>query len=336
MKIIVEENIPFIKGVLENVGDVTYLSTPAIDADAVREADAMFVRTRNRCNAEMLEGSNVKFVATATIGLDHIDCRWCRENGIYAVNAPGCNAPAVAQYVMAAILATGLDPREVTLGVVGAGHVGKIVVAWGRSLGMEVLVNDPPRALAEGPEGFVSLDEIAERCNVVTFHTPLTKEGAFASWHLCDMDFVSKLRRRPLLINAARGAVCCTAALIQGLDSGVIGNVAIDCWEGEPDNISLELMKRAAIATSHIAGYSMEGKIRATAMTLDSFTRYFGLPQLLPTVAVPAAAPEKVTEAMIHESYDIMADDRAFRADPGGMERLRDTYALRSEPRRPE
>lgn len=335
MKIIVEENIPFIKGVLENVGEVTYLSSPAIDADAVRDADALFVRTRNRCNAAMLEGSRVRFIATATIGLDHIDCRWCRENGIHAVNAPGCNAPAVAQYVMAAILASGLDPRDVTLGVVGAGHVGRIVVAWGRSMGMEVLVNDPPRELAEGPEGFTDLDSIAERCNVITFHTPLTTEGPFASRHLCGMDFVSKLRRRPLIINAARGAVCLTEALVKGLDSGVIGKAAIDCWEGEPDNIPLELMKRAAIATSHIAGYSMEGKIRATAMALDAFTRHFGLPRLLPTVAVPAAAPETVTEDMIRGSYDIMADDRAFRADPGGMERLRDTYALRSEPRRP-
>ncbi len=331
MNIIVEENIPFIRGVLESAGTVTYLPSAAIAADTVRHADALFVRTRNRCNATMLTGSSVKFIATATIGLDHIDREWCAANGITAVNAPGCNAPAVAQYVMAAILACGLEPSEVTLGIVGCGHIGRIVEAWGRSMGMDVLVNDPPRALAEGPGGFVSLDEIAARANVVTFHTPLSASGPYPTRHLLNRAFVDSLARSPLVINAARGAVADTAALLHGLDSGRIGRVAIDCWEGEPENISTELMDRAAIATSHIAGYSLEGKIRATAMCLDSFCRRFNLPKLLPTVPVPPDAPAAVTPQMIR-AYDIMADDRAFRAAPGSMETLRDTYRLRHEP----
>ena len=178
MKIIVEKNIPYIQGLLEPFGTVEYLSANEITADTVRDADALFVRTRTKCNAALLEGSRVKFIATATIGTDHIDLPYCREKGITVRNAPGCNAPAVAQYVFATIArwmeGKPMSPRELTLGVIGVGNVGKIIVRWARNLGFNVLECDPPRQRAEGGS-FVSLDEIARTADIITFHTPLNR-----------------------------------------------------------------------------------------------------------------------------------------------------------------
>ena len=195
MRIIVEANIPYIRGLLEKFGDVAYLPASGITADAVRRADALFVRTRTRCDASLLDGSSVKFVATATIGTDHIDLQWCRGAGIDVANAPGCNAPAVAQYVHAVIGSRfGGDVRGLTLGVVGVGHVGGIVARWGERLGMRVLRCDPPRQRREGGD-FVDLATVAREADVITFHTPLTSSGADATWHIADSRFLESLSR---------------------------------------------------------------------------------------------------------------------------------------------
>ena len=157
MKIVVEDKIPFIKGVLEPAGEVIYLPADRIDRKALFGADALFTRTRTRCDAALLDGTGVSFIATATIGTDHIDLDYCRNTGIAVSNAPGCNAPAVAQYVMAAVMAHyPATYRDMTIGVVGVGNVGRIVARWADGLGMKVLLCDPPRALAEGQAGFVS------------------------------------------------------------------------------------------------------------------------------------------------------------------------------------
>ena len=336
MKIVIDRNIPFAAGPLAEVAEVVSLPGVAISREALRDADALITRTRTRCDASTLADTAVSFVGTATIGTDHIDLPYCRDHGIEVANAPGCNAPAVAQWLMAAVsawLPEGKPLSDLTIGVVGAGHVGQIVIRWARGLGMNVLVCDPPRAEAEGASRaypYVSLDRIAAEADVITFHTPLTREGAHPTFHLADRAFLSALRRRPLLLNAARGPVADNAALVEALDSGLLSAVGIDCWEGEPA-ISDALLDRALVATPHIAGYSREGKIRATQMVLDALARHFSLPPL----AADAESPKPVAETVSPDTidYDILADSRALKAAPHDFELLRNTYPLRPESR---
>ena len=332
MKIIIEKNIPFIKGMLDNVAEVSYLAPDEINAAAMRDADALVTRTRTRCDASLLDGSKCRFIATATIGTDHIDLDYCRSHGITVKNAPGCNAPAVAQYVFAVIAALrGLD-TGFTLGVVGAGHVGSIIVNWAKEMGINTLVCDPPRADAEGKDGFTDIKEIARKCDVITFHTPMTRDGKYPTFHLLDRNLVDKMERKPLIINSARGPVTDTQALLYGLHSGKIGCAAIDCWENEP-GISPELLDLAAVATPHIAGYSREGKIRATRMSLDSLTSYFGLPKVEMAEKVPEGAATGVTLASVASSYNPLDDTEALKSSPESFEKLRNTYNYRDEAR---
>ena len=332
MKIIIEKNIPFIKGMLDNVAEVSYLAPDEINAAAMRDADALVTRTRTRCDASLLDGSKCRFIATATIGTDHIDLDYCRSHGITVKNAPGCNAPAVAQYVFAVIAKLrGLD-TGFTLGVVGAGHVGSIIVDWAKDMGINTLVCDPPRADAEGKEGFTDIEEIARKCDVITFHTPMTRDGKYPTFHLLDRNLVDKMERKPLIINSARGPVTDTQALLYGLHSGKIGCAAIDCWENEP-GISPELLDLAAVATPHIAGYSREGKIRATHMSLDSLTSHFGLPKVEMAEKVPEGAATGVTLASVASSYNPLDDTEALKSSPESFEKLRNTYNYRDEAR---
>lgn len=332
MKIIIEKNIPFIKGMLDNVAEVSYLAPDEINAAAMRDADALVTRTRTRCDASLLDGSKCRFIATATIGTDHIDLDYCRSHGITVKNAPGCNAPAVAQYVFAVIAKLrGLD-TGFTLGVVGAGHVGSIIVNWAKEMGINTLVCDPPRADAEGKEGFTDIEEIARKCDVITFHTPMTRDGKYPTFHLLNRNLVDKMERKPLIINSARGPVTDTQALLYGLHSGKIGCAAIDCWENEP-GISPELLDLAAVATPHIAGYSREGKIRATRMSLDSLTSYFGLPKVEMAEKVPEGAATGVTLASVASSYNPLDDTEALKSSLESFEKLRNTYNYRDEAR---
>lgn len=337
MKIIVEDKIPFIRNVLEPAGEVVYLPADRIDRQALTGADALFTRTRTRCDASLLEGIGLSFIATATIGTDHIDLDYCRRNGIAVSNAPGCNAPAVAQYVMAAVLARYPDTyHELTIGVVGVGNVGRIVARWAEGLGMNVLLCDPPRACAEGGSGFVSLDRIAASADVITFHTPLTGSGRFPTYHLAGEEFFRRVCRRPMIVNAARGGVVDSSSLLRAIEDGRVSDAVIDCWEGEPD-ISADLLRSAFIATPHIAGYSREGKIRATAMAVEAFCRHFGVNVNPLAVPVPGQAPDTVTPYEIRSTYDILEDSRRLKAAeglnlPSEFETMRNTYALRSEP----
>lgn len=329
--VIVESHIPYIKGLLEPFATVEYLEPDCITRSAVHDADALVVRTRTHCDETLLGGSKVSFVATATIGTDHIDMAYCRSHGITVANAPGCNAPAVAQWVHAAIGTWRQrlhenSQRAVTLGVVGVGHVGSIVARWGRELGYDVLLCDPPRACREGSDGFASLHEVQEHASVITFHTPLTREGRWPTWHMCDAEFLAGCKRCRLLLNAARGAVADNDALRHWQS----GDVAIDCWEHEPD-ISLPLLERALVATPHIAGYSAEGKLRGTAMVVEALNAHFGWtakPQ--PVTAHPDGA-RNVTLERIMDSYNPLTDTRCLREHPERFEELRNHYALRSE-----
>lgn len=331
MKIIVEKNIPYIKGLLEPFGSVEYLAASDIDADAVKDADALFIRTRTRCNASLLDGSRVRFIATATIGTDHIDLEYCKAAEIAVFNAPGCNAPAVAQYVFAVIgTVFGEEFADKTLGVVGVGNVGSIIARWGERLGMKVLKCDPPRRRAEGGD-FVTIEEIAAKADIITFHTPLNREGADRTFHLADSDWLNSLSQCQLLINSARGEIVDNAALVEALKTKKISAAAIDCWEGEPE-INTELLQLVNIATPHIAGYSAEGKSRATAMAIEAFEKFYGVTVTgKPNVVAPAKGADITSIKQVTDSYDPRIDTRNLRSNPKQFESLRNNYNLRSE-----
>ena len=332
MKIIVDSHIPHIQGLIEPWAEVLYLEPGDITRDAVLDADALIVRTRTRCDAALLDGSRVQFIGSATIGTDHIDLDYCANHGITVRNAPGCNAPAVAQWVFCAIAAwmrhhctTTAD--GLTHGIVGVGHIASNVARWGRQLGFTVLLNDPPRENSDGStdEIFLPLDELQRPCDIITFHTPLTCDGQWPTWHLCNQAFLDGLARCRLILNAARGPIADNAALLSWH-----GDIAFDCWENEP-NISLELLDKAIVATPHIAGYSMQGKQRGTAMMLEALNEHFGWDIPVPVIHAPATGAQDVTLDGIAASYDIMADTAALKSAPTAFESLRNHYPHRNE-----
>ena len=332
MKIIVDSHIPNIQGLIEPRAQVLYLEPGDITRDAVRDADALIVRTRTRCDANLLDGSRVRFIGSATIGMDHIDLDYCATHGITVRNAPGCNAPAVAQWVFCAIDAwmcarNITTTRGLTLGIVGVGH---IVARWARQLGFTVLLNDPPQDNRDGSTDdiFEPLETLQRRCDIITFHTPLTRDGQWPTWHLCDQAFLDGLARCRLIIDAARGPIADNAALL-----GWHGDVALDCWENEP-NVSRDLLNKAIVATPHIAGYSREGKQRGTAMMLEALNAFYGWDIPIPEIAAPATGARDVTLAGIAASYDILADTAALKSSPATFESQRNHYPHRPEYRR--
>ena len=349
MKIVCDNKIPFIRGVFEPWAEVVYLpgaeTTPAV----VRDADAVVTRTRTRCDAALLAGSSVRVVASATIGYDHIDTAWCEAHGILWRNAPGCNSSSVKQYI-AAVLCTlarrhGLRLDALTLGVVGVGNVGSKVAEAAALLGMRVLLCDPPRARAEGAEGFVDLDTLVAQSDIVTLHVPLSREGEDATWHLFDESRLAAMRPDQFLINSSRGPVVDGAALRAALQAKALRGAVLDVWEGEPEP-DRALMALLDIATPHIAGYSADGKANGTRMSVRTVAAVLGLPLAdwrptdIPAPAQPLefsldasgkSRQEVLSEAILH-TYDILADDRALRAHPERFEQLRGDYPVRREP----
>ncbi len=337
MKVVADDKIPYLKGELEKLADeVVYADGKEISAATVKDADALIIRTRTHADRQLLEGSSVKFIATATIGFDHIDTSYCREAGIVWRNAPGCNAASVDQYVHSALLLLqrdcGLVLKESRLGVVGVGHVGSLVAKTARELGMDVLLCDPPRA-DEGAAGFVSLQELSRRCNVITFHTPLTREGLYPTWHLADETFFRTLERPVYLINTSRGEVVDNSGLLQALRNGNVKDAVIDVWEDEP-NINRQLLESVFIGTPHVAGYSADGKANATRTALDEFCKFFGLKG--DYSICPPAPVQKVLEVHTPEeaqllSYNPQEDSERLKAHPERFEYLRGHYPLRRE-----
>ena len=339
MKVVIDEKIPCLSDALSQMGhSVLALPGDAITNEHLADAEALFVRTRTQCNAALLDGSAVRFIGTATIGYDHIDREYCEQTGIEWTNAPGCNANAVLQYVQSVIYSWARDNSvavdTLTLGIVGVGQIGSRVGHWARSVGMRVLLNDPPRE-EQGDKGFSSLADIARQCDVITFHPTLSNEGRYASYHLADAAFFDSLQHCRLLINASRGPVVDNAALLVALDTGKVGCAAIDVWEGEP-HLNLSLLQRAYIATPHIAGYSAEGKINATRQVLEAFARISGYEQALPMTELPAPEEPFVkatteSEALL-KIYDPLEDTAALKESPEKFEWLRNNYNLRREP----
>ena len=335
MKIIVEKNIPYISGVLEKYAEVLYLPYQEITPEAVKDADVLLVRTRTQCNEALLAGSRCQFIGTATIGTDHIDLDYCKNAGITVKNAPGCNAPAVAQYVFSAIgnwmkKEYIFTTAGLTIGIVGVGHVGSIVARWAQDLGFKVLLNDPPLQRATASSYYVPLSKIIHDADIITFHTPLTTKGLDATYHLADRHFISGLEKCQLLINSSRGEVVDNAALVELKHTSSLKDVVIDCWENEPE-LNSELLDMAYIATPHIAGYSAEGKTRATSMLLEALAEHFGWDLKIPSVEAPLKGAENVSLEAILNSYNPFADTAALKAEPSAFESLRNNYNLRNE-----
>ena len=335
MKVIIDNKIPFIAGRLERAGvDTVYADPKAISPEMVKDADALIVRTRTRCDEALLKGSAVRLVVTATIGTDHIDIPWCEANGIAVRNCAGCNAPGVAQYVWSSLLRLGLRPGA-KVGVVGFGHVGSIVAEWGRGMGFDIRVCDPPRQKAGMADNdYRPLAELLRECDAVTLHTPLTRTGDDATYHLVGAEELAEMRPGSVLVNSSRGPVVDNQAWAEELEKGNKRGV-VDVWEGEPA-ISRSLLADAAIATPHIAGYSLQGKQRATRMALEAFAEFFGME--VDTAGLCGAYrspgdefPEDAAQRIV-DSYDPFTDTARLRACPGDFERQRGDYDYRSEP----
>ncbi len=338
MKIVMDEKIPFLRDAFLGMGyRVVALPGSAIGKDDVRDADAMFVRTRTKCDEALLDGTSVRFIGTATIGYDHIDTEYCSRCGIEWANAPGCNADAVLQYVQSVIYSWAADCKRslqgLTMGIVGVGAIGSRVARWAESVGLNVLLNDPPRS-SRGEDGFVSLDRIAAECDIITFHPILSVDGPFPTYHLADEAFFRSLRKCPFLINASRGAVVDNNALVAVLEQGILCDVALDVWEGEPE-ISRVLLNEAYVATPHIAGYSAEGKLNATKMMLEAFARFSGYANPIPQLSLPAPESRVVYASCEGDAflkiYSPHEDTRRLKSSPDSFEAQRNNYLLRRE-----
>jgi erythronate-4-phosphate dehydrogenase len=328
MNIVADRNIPFVVKAFAPFGEVTALPTTAITRDAVRRADALIIRSETKVTAPLLEGSRVRFIGSASIGTDHADLDELADRGIVFANAPGCNADSVKEYIAAALLHIAREKsfalRGAILGIVGAGSVGRKVASAASGLGLTVLLNDPPRARDEGPAGFVSLDD-AMAADIVTLHVPLTRSGEDATYHLFDAGRLARMKRGSVLVNASRGAVVDSRALLRALTGGHPAAAVLDVWEGEPD-IDYGLLARVPLGTAHVAGYSMEGKANAVRLIREAFCRHFGLDapwdpaaELPPPevreieVGSEVLPAEDVLRRVVSACYDIRVDDKLLR-----------------------
>ena len=347
MRIIVDNKIPYINGALEPFAEVIYLPGSLTTREVVRDADALITRTRTRCSREMLEGSSVRFIATATIGFDHIDTDFCSAAGIEWVNAPGCNAESVNQYISSALFSWSMRKKlalgDRTIGIVGVGQVGSRVAKTCGILGMNVLLNDPPRERREGSSPFVSLSTIRQQADIITFHVPLNMEGMDRTHHMVDEEFMQDLDNKPLIINTSRGEIFESQAVYRAIGAGQVSGSIIDCWENEPE-LDLGLLDLADFGTPHIAGYSKDGKANGTRASVRAVSRFFGLgideweppgvePPPKPVIELDGEkqSAESILAQAILSTYDIESDDRALRENPQLFEQLRGDYPVRRE-----
>jgi len=353
MKILADAHIPYLKGVAEQFGEVEYLPGNQFTKQAISGKDALIVRTVTHFGKEILEGTNVKLICSATIGFDHIDTAYCDANGIAWRTAPGCNANSVEQYITASLLYLADKYRfrleDKTIGIIGVGNVGSKVEAACRKLGMRVLLNDPPREEKEYGQNegdreksiFVDLETVKEQADIITLHTPLTKSGKYKTYHLADTNFFNTLRKRPFIINSCRGSVVDNPAMKAALKTGRIAGAVIDCWENEPE-IDRELSQMADIATPHIAGYSADGKWTATRMSLENLNSFFAagiypirlmpLPEPHdPVIDLTEIEPDKQLAYAVWHSYNPMEETANLKADPDKFYWFRSNYPLRRE-----
>ena len=329
MKVLIDRAIPFVQGVLEPFAEVEYLDGNAFTRETVHDADALIIRTRTRCNEALLSESKVQFIATATIGFDHIDLDYCHSHNIAVTTSAGCNARGVLQWISSvlALLAKrdGFRPEERTLGIVGVGNIGKLVKEYAERWGFKTLCSDPQREEREGV-GFLSLEEVLKGADIVTLHTSLNP----TSYHLINEQNISLLRENAVLINASRGECVATEATRRN-DLIYI----TDVWENEPD-IDSELLAKSLVATPHIAGYSAQGKANASAMAVQALAHHFDLPlkEWRPSEVATITPREISWEEMcaeIGDYCDLESESRELRQNPKKFEYLRNNYRYREE-----
>ncbi len=348
MKILVDENMPYARELFSRTGTVVAVPGRPVPQEALDNADGLMVRSVTKVNAGLLSGKPVKFVGTATAGTDHIDEAFLQEQGIAFSAAPGCNAIAVVEYVFSSLLLLaerdGFLLKDRTVGIVGVGNVGGRLQARLEALGIRTLLCDPPRA-DRGEEGdFLPLSTLVAEADILTFHTPLFKQGEYETLHLADEALLKALRPGTILINACRGPVVDNAALLDVLQQRDDLSVVLDVWEPEPE-LSLPLLEKVDIATPHIAGYTLEGKARGTTQVFEAWTRFLGQPQqvaldtLLPVpefaqITLHGELDQPTLKRLVHLVYDVRRDDaplRAVAAIPGEFDRLRKNYLERRE-----
>ena len=353
MLIVADENIPLLDAFFAGFGEIRRVPGRSIDRATVEQADVLLVRSVTNVNRALLEGSKVRFVGTCTIGTDHLDLEYFNEAGITWSSAPGCNARGVVDYVLGSLMTLaeieGVDLTQRTYGVVGAGEVGGRLINVLKGLGWNVKVCDPPRQAAEGGD-YVSLEQIIEQCDVISLHTPLTRSGNSATWHLFDQQRLQQLKPGAWLINAARGPVVDNAALREVLLEREDLQAVLDVWEAEPE-VDVALAELCVLATPHIAGYSLDGKQRGTAQIYQAYCEFIDQPasiqlnDLLPApwlsqVTLHADSDPAWALAMLCRGvYDPRRDDADFRRSLVGsvaeqraaFDVLRKQYPVRRE-----
>jgi erythronate-4-phosphate dehydrogenase len=328
MRIVADENIPHVAKAFGNIGSVTTLPTPQITQQTARDADVLVIRNETQVNAELLRGTRVRFVASATAGRDHVDFDCLTAAGIPFENAPGSNANSVKEYVIAALLAfaarQGVSLQGKSLGIVGVGAIGSKVARAAEALGMKVVANDPPLARSTRDPRFVPLEQVLA-ADFITLHTPLTQDGQDSTYHLFDSARFAKMKSSAVLINSARGAVVHTEALKAALKNGQLAAALTDVWEDEPA-IDAGLLAQALIGTAHVAGYSMEGKLRAVQMVRDAVASHFRISSTWDPaqhLGTPkgsklrlnghAGLRETTLHQLVKQVYDVEQDDALLR-----------------------
>ena len=340
MKIIADDKIPFLRGILEPFAEMKYVSTKDFTHENIKDAEILLIRTPNKCTKELLEGTSVKYIASTTIGFDHIDIDYCREKGIKWTNCPGCNAISVSQYIIGTLIELSRKKKfslhDKIFGIIGVGNVGKQVERVYKAYGLKYLKCDPPRAARENSNEFVELRTIAEKCDVISFHVPLEKNGQYPTYHMANEEFFLKLKKKPYFINAARGSVNDTKDLLNAKKLGLIEELIIDCWENEPD-ISIELLNKSIIATPHIAGFSADGKANGTRMCIEAIAKEYNLEIKNPEILIqPPLPPDSIIdlnrfsnrriENAILTTFSPLKEDEKLREFPDKFEDLRTRY----------
>lgn len=349
MKIVVDENVAFAEEAFSRFGEVRLLYGREINQSALKDADALIVRSITKIDKALLEGTSVSFVGTATIGTDHVDLEYLHKKSIGFADAKGCNADAVVEYVFTVIFSAAVKKnislKDKTIGVVGVGNIGSRIVKLAETYGLKVLMNDPPRQKKELNFTFVSLEKILE-ADIITIHTPLTYEGDDKTFHLFNRKNLEQLKEKTIFINASRGEVVDNTALSELLDKKKL-TVILDVWENEP-NINQALMKKVLFATPHIAGYSLEGKINGTKMMVDAMNKFFNKnilwqPQLLKCenaeIEISTSIPvEEILYSLFNKIYNIDEDSNRLKNFSGSekslgkyFDTLRKEYPLRRE-----
>ncbi|MBD2806222.1 4-phosphoerythronate dehydrogenase PdxB [Xenorhabdus sp. ZM] len=352
MKILVDENMPYAEELFQQLGEVQAIPGRPVPEGVLAHADAFMVRSVTKVNEPLLQGSSVKFVGTATAGMDHVDQKWLAQAGIGFSAAPGCNAIAVVEYVLSALMLLAeqdqFQLKDKTVGIIGVGNVGGRLAERLSALGVKTLLCDPPRADRSDEGEFWPLEKLVKEADILTFHTPLNQSGPYRTYHLADAGLLSALPDNRILINASRGEVVDNQALLSilqnGKESGKKLRVVLDVWEPEP-NLSLPLLDLVDIGTPHIAGYTLEGKARGTTQVFEAYCEFLGQPrktalsELLPTpdfsqIVLHGEVTQSILKRLMHLVYDVRRDDAPLRqvaGQEGAFDRLRKEYPERRE-----